>query len=85
MKSFPMNNQHTKAGKTYRTLDEMGFTDLYIEVPEQDFQFIKAAMKQATQQITNEQQSSSQDFHIYTLFALNHILKLLHKTIRYSH
>lgn len=88
MKSFPMinsNNEQDKMPNGYKRLDEIGFADLYVEPPEeQDFKYIKAATKRSIQRI-NIKWSLLSFSHVYTLFALNHTLKFIQKTIRYSH
>lgn len=52
MKTFPItsSNPHETNGNgehSYKTLDELNFADLYVEVPEQDFSHIQQAINAA--------------------------------------
>lgn len=83
MKPFPIDKQ-IELNRAYKPLDEMGFADLYIEVPEQDFRYIRAAAEQSIEWLQNKQPLHFSVASSYTLFALNHMLRRIHKTIKYS-
>lgn len=87
MKRFSIisNRTQDETRNTYKTLEELSFADLYIEVPEQDFSNIKAATEQSIKWLKTKKQLYSSPSHSYTLFALTHVSKFIYKTIKYSH